>query len=315
MPPGNAAPCALLLGCKTMRLLVTGVHGFVGKTLSGMVASDPALVSWQLVPLSERFDLTDAKAVRAVVAEAKPEAIVHLAAVSSVAQSMRDSAGTLRVNVLGTLNLLEALRDAAFRGPMVFASSGEVYGHVPDDALPIAETRLAAPRSPYAVSKVAAEALCYQWSVTDRMHIAIARPFNHIGAGQSADFAIAAFAAQVASIRRGERPAVIEVGDLDVTRDFTDVRDVVRAYFALLEHGAPGECYNVCSGRERSLRELLQRLMALAGIEAEVRRDPARMRPVEQRRAAGNPAKIRSATGWLADTPIDESLRAVLAAA
>jgi GDP-4-dehydro-6-deoxy-D-mannose reductase len=297
-----------------MRLLVTGLHGFVGSTLARMVATDERLRGWTLTAPPSGFQILDQSAVHDVVGEARPDAVLHLAAQSSVAEALRDPSTTLRVNLLGTLHLLQALRQGEFDGPMVFVSSGDIYGRVSEEALPIDECRLPAPRNPYAVSKLAAEALCYQWSVTEGMRIVIARPFNHIGPGQSTQFAVPAFARQIAEIRRGTRPPFVEVGDIDVTRDFTDVRDIVLAYFALLEKGHSGERYNVCSGRERTVRSLLERLVSLAGTEVEIRPDPARMRPAEQRRAVGDPAKIRNATGWYAQTPIDESLAAILAA-
>lgn len=294
------------------RLLVTGRHGFVGRTIVQLIASDPSLAGWELAPLSEQFEILEPAAVRRAVDEAAPDAVLHLAARSSVAESLRDPEGTLQVNLLGTLNLLRSLNDAGFRGPTVFVSSGDVYGMVPEDALPIGENRLPAPRNPYAVSKLAAEALCYQWSLTTGMHVVIARPFNHIGPGQSDQFAIPAFARQIVEIRNGLRPPVVTVGDIDVTRDFTDVRDIVFGYFALLDRGVSGERYNVCSGRERTVRSLLERLIELAGVEAEIVQDAARMRPAEQRRAVGDPTKIVEATGWRAQTPLDSSLASML---
>jgi GDP-4-dehydro-6-deoxy-D-mannose reductase len=147
------------------------------------------------------------------------------------------------------------------------------------------------------------------------MNIIVARPFNHIGPGQSTRFAVAGFARQVAEIRRGERSPLIEVGDLDVTRDFTDVRDVIRAYFALLDKGASGERYNVCSGVERTIRSMLDRLIELAGVSAEVRVDAARVRTDQQRRAVGDPGKLNHRTGWRALASLDESLAAMLDAA
>jgi len=178
--------------------------------------------------------------------------------------------------------------------------------------LPVAETRLPAPRNPYAVSKLAAEALCYQWTVTDRMDVVLARPFNHIGWGQSERFVVSDFARQVVEIRRGRRKPVVAVGDIDVTRDFTDVRDGVHAYIALLASGSIGEIYNVCSGRETSIRAVLERLATLAGVEITIEQDPVRFRKSEQRRMCGDPAKIKRATGWEATTPLDDSLHEML---
>jgi GDP-4-dehydro-6-deoxy-D-mannose reductase len=294
------------------RLLVTGRHGFVGETLAGMVAADPALSEWQLTDVPVELDLRDTTQARDVVDAAAPDAVLHLAAISNVPESFRNPEATLAVNLLGTLHLLQALQRRRFAGPMVFVSTGDIYGLVPEAELPIAETRQPAPRNPYAVSKVAAEALCWQWTVTEGMDIRLARPFNHIGPGQSDAFAVAGLARQIAAIRAGRRDPFVDVGDIDVTRDFTDVRDVVRAYLMLMLRGAPGETYNICSGEERSIRELLSRMAGLAGVDVAIRQDPARLRPAEQRRVRGNPEKIRRATGWAAATPLDGSLRAML---
>jgi len=295
-----------------MRLLVTGVHGFVGSTLSGMVSADNSLRHWEVVDLPVAFDLRDRDAVADVVADAAPDAVIHLAAQTFVPESVRDPETTFDVNLTGTLYLLQALQRHKFDGRMLFVGTGDVYGTVPEDELPVNERRLPAPRNPYAVSKVAAEALCYQWTVTERMHVVMARPFNHIGPRQSERFAVADFARQVAEIKRGDRPPVVQAGDIDVTRDFTDVRDVVRAYFALLAEGVSGEVYNICSGREHSLRSLLDLLAERADVDIRIDQDATRFRPSEQRRMRGDPAKIRSATGWSATIPIADSLNAML---
>ena len=293
-------------------MLVTGRHGFVGGVLARMAAADPALHGWQLIDAPETLDLRDPVATMATVGAAAPDAVLHLAAQSWVPDAFKDPATTLNVNLLGTLHLLQALKAAGFRGRMVFVGTGDVYGRVPENALPVTEERLPAPRNPYAVSKLAAEALCYQWTVTEGMDIVLARPFNHIGAGQSDRFVVSDFARQVAQIRSGKREPVVAVGDIDVTRDFTDVGDVARAYFALLGSGVAGEVYNVCSGREQSIRSLLERLVALAGVTVSIEQQSARMRKAEQRRMRGDPEKIRRATGWEAVTPLDESLAAML---
>ncbi len=294
------------------RLLVTGQHGFVGTTLAHRVRADAAFSDWRIVDVPETLDLRDAVATSEIVAGAAPDAVLHLAAQSWVPDAQRDPAATLQVNLFGTLNLLQALKQCGFRGRMIYVGTGDVYGVVPEDALPVAETRLAAPRNPYAVSKLAAEALCYQWTITEAMDIVLARPFNHIGRGQSERFVVSDFARQITEIRQGGRKPVVAVGDIDVTRDFTDVRDVVRAYFALLAAGSSGEVYNVCSGHETSIRAVLERLATLSGVEIAIEQDPARLRRAEQRRMCGNPAKLKRATGWEAITPLDDSLAEML---
>jgi GDP-4-dehydro-6-deoxy-D-mannose reductase len=295
------------------RLLVTGQHGFVGGTLANLLRQEPDFRDWSLLATPHSLDLRDAHAVDALLVQAPPpDAVIHLAAQSWVPDSFRDPATTLAVNVVGTLHLLQALQRCRFAGRMVYVGTGDVYGVVPEAALPVTEQHLPVPRNPYAVSKLAAEALCRQWSITESIDVVLARPFNHVGRGQSERFVVSDFARQIAAIRRGRRRPVVAVGDIDVTRDFTDVRDVVRAYFALLERGTRSEVYNVCSGRDRSVRSILERLAQLAGVDVTVEVDPARMRRAEQRRIRGDPSKIREATGWQAATPLDDSLAAML---
>lgn len=299
-------------GTQLKRLLVTGVHGFVGSTLARMVASDPQLSDWTILPVSPDLDLVDSRAADELVKMTKPEAVIHLAAQSSVAESFKSPEATLTVNLFGTLHLLQALKTVGFRGRVLYVGTGDVYGVVDEGTLPVVETQVPAPRNPYAVSKFAAEALCRQWTYTDEMHIVLARPFNHIGPGQSTSFAIPDFARQIVRIQSGHSESVITVGDIDVTRDFTDVRDVVRAYFALLDRGAPGEVYNVCSGVERSIRSLLERLLEIAGVEVRVEVDRSRLRRAEQRRMCGNADKIRGTVGWMPTVSLDESLQRIL---
>jgi len=294
------------------RLLVTGVHGFVGRTLARMLETEPRLAGWRLLDAPPTADLRDPDDAALLVGRHPPDAVIHLAAQSWVPDAFRDPAQTLATNVLGTLHLLQALQASSFRGRVVYVGTGDVYGLVPENALPVSETFVPVPRNPYAVSKLAAEALCRQWTITESMDIVLARPFNHIGPGQSERFVVSDFARQIAAIVRGEHEPVVHAGDIDVTRDFTDVRDVVHAYFALLASGAPGETYNVCSGRERSIRGILDRLAEIAGVAITVETEPARLRKAEQRRMCGDATKIRTATGWEATTPLDASLAQML---
>ncbi len=247
------------------------------------------------------------------VRTANPDAVLHLAAQSSVPDSFNDPRTTYEVNFLGTLNLLNALSAQEFRGTFVFVGSADVYGLVPEERLPIVEEMPLRPRNPYAVSKVAAEALCYQWSQTTAMRIVIVRPFNHIGPGQSDKFAISSFARQLIEIEFGRRPPVIEAGDVDVTRDFTDVQDVVRAYQMALLHAPNGQILNVCSGIERSPRSLLELMMSLIGVGAQIQQIPSRTRASEQRRSRGSYARLEQLLGWRPKIAIEDSLRLVLA--
>ncbi|MCY0872976.1 MAG: GDP-mannose 4,6-dehydratase, partial [Acidithiobacillus caldus] len=264
------------------------------------------------VPLPDGLDLRDRAALTAAVAAMRPDAVLHLAAQSFVPAAFENPRETFDINFTGTLNLLEALQAAEFRGRMLFVGSGDTYGQVPEAALPVREDHPLRPRNPYAVSKVAAEALCYQWSQTSGFEIVMVRPFNHIGPGQSPRFVLADFARQVMEIHLGRRVPVLQVGDIDVTRDFTDVRDVVRAYGLLLERGRNGEVYNVCSGREYRIRDLLQQLLALAGVDARIEQDLARLRRAEQRRMVASFAALERDTGWQPVIPMERSLQDVL---
>jgi GDP-4-dehydro-6-deoxy-D-mannose reductase len=283
-------------------LLVTGLRGFVGSHLAergGMV---------DLLLEGRRVDLEDEAAVHAAVARIRPRAVIHLAAVSSLGQAWRDEDHTLRVNFGGTHHLLKALRAAGFTGRMLYVSSAEVYGSVAAESLPVSETQPLRPRNPYAVAKVASEALCYQWSQSGPFEIVIARPFNHIGPRQRPDFAVSDFARQAIAFRRGVGSPVLKVGDVDATRDFTDVRDIAQAYLALLDAGANGEAYNVCSGIERSMRELIDGLFDASGVRMPLQVAPDRMRAPGQRRMQGDNRKLAQRTGWTPGIPIARTL-------
>lgn len=297
------------------RIFITGRDGFVGKHLEGAIPSAgwaEATTSLVCGP-SERLDVRDRAGLHRELEAAQPELVVHLAAQSFVPESFRDPRATYETNFFGTLNLLQALEAVGFAGRMLYVGSGDEYGLVAQAELPVTEGRSLRPRNPYAVSKVAAEALCFQWSQSARFEVVMARPFNHIGPGQGERFVVSDFARQIAAIRRGERAPTLEAGDIDVTRDFTDVRDVARAYMLLLDAaGANGEVFNVCSGVERSPREIIERLADAAGVSVTIKQDAARLRPSEQRRICGSFEKLRAATGWTPKIGIDESLRDIL---
>jgi GDP-4-dehydro-6-deoxy-D-mannose reductase len=291
-------------------LLLTGHTGFVGRTiLSGGITQFGR--RFRVAMLPEAIDIGSPDLGEAVAA-IHPSGVLHLAALTSVADSFRDAERYFAVNFHGTWNLLRALHDAGFDGRFVYVSTGDAYGSVPEAALPVREDFPLRPRSPYAVAKGAAEMLCRQWSETERLDVVIARPFNHIGPGQDARFAVASFARQIALIAAGLAPPRLSTGDLDVTRDFTDVRDVVDAYVALFASGRTAEVYNVGTGRETRVGDVLARLIAIAGVKVETTTDPARIRPDEQRRAVADVTKIGNDTGWHAATPLDRTLEDTL---
>lgn len=289
-----------------MKVLLTGYDGFVGTFFQKVTPCVP------LRDAQGRVDLRDENRVMSVVKSIKPEFVVHLAAQSFVPESFANPKETYDINFTGTLNLLNALKETGFQGRVLYISSGDTYGLVSSDSLPIKESQPLKPRSPYSVSKVAAEALCYQWSQSEKFEIVSARPFNHIGAGQSERFVISNFAKQIIEIKLGKRDAVLHVGDIDVSRDFTDVRDIVKAYFLLLHKGRNGESYNICSGVERTIRSLINIMQGLAKVDAEIHLDNSRLRLFEQRRVEGDFSKLKKDTGWSPSISIEKTLEDIL---
>jgi len=292
-------------------LLVTGRSGFAGSVLFGTEQAFCASRGWRLAALPEGLDIRD-RALGTALASTAPDGILHLAALTNIADSFKDPDACFDVNYGGTLNLLRAARGAGFAGRFLFVSSGDCYGPLDDSALPAREDLPLRPTNPYAVSKVAAEALCYQWSRSEGLDAVIARAFNHTGPGQAPQFFIPAMCEQIALMAHGRTAARLTTGNLDVTRDFSDVRDVVRAYVHLLDDGRTGESYNVASGLEVSLRDVVDRLLRHAGVTAEVATDPARVRPNEQRRVVADIGKIRRDTGWQPGIPLDSTLHETL---
>lgn len=292
------------------RLFVTGLGGFVGRHIKSRL--DAADSAWQAMPVGTRYDLTDSRTLEGLWPQI-PDAVIHLAGQTFVPEAFRDPARTLQINLLGTLNLLQALKARGFKGTFLYVSTGDVYGQVGDHQLPITELHPPAPRNPYAVSKLSAELLSLQWGMSEGWPVIVARPFNHIGPGQKDSFVIASAARQISRIKQGLQPPRLHVGDIDVTRDFLDVGDVICAYLALLEHGTPGQIYNICSGREQSIRSLIEYLGDLAQVDVQLIQDPERLRRAEQRRVCGSPAKLRQATGWTPETTTQQSLRSILA--
>ncbi|MES3009894.1 MAG: GDP-mannose 4,6-dehydratase [Pseudomonadota bacterium] len=294
------------------KLLATGHKGFVGQAMASHLRASVQDHDVQWCSPQQSYDMCDVATVRALLEEHRPDWVLHLAAQSHVPTAMNNPAATLLVNTVGTANLLQVLTDMQFKGRLLYVSSADVYGAVPAAMLPVSETWVPAPRNPYASSKLAAEMLCLQWARSYPLDVVIARPFNHTGAGQDIQFALPAFAKAVAEIAVGRHAPYIQTGDLDVTRDFSDVRDVVAAYLLLFRRGRSNEIYNVCSGREYRLSQVLDEIMRLAKVQADTARDPTRLRPAEQRRMCGDPGKITSETGWSPVYNFEETLQQLL---
>jgi GDP-4-dehydro-6-deoxy-D-mannose reductase len=286
-----------------MRTLVTGADGFVGRHAIERLQ----LAGVETIAFSG--DVRDIEECLAQVRAVRPDSVLHLAAIASVADAWRAPDGVFDVNVGGTRNLLGAVSSAAPDARCVVVSSAEIYGAVPEDAQPIGEDAPARPASPYAQSKLEAEAV----ALAAGLDIVIARPFPHIGPGQDERFAIASFASQIAAIERGA-PPILRVGNLDAYRDFCDVRDVVGAYLALLTGATTADTYNVCSGKARQIGDVLASLLALAEREIEVQPDPDRMRPADIPLLLGDPSRIERDLGWRAERPLEWTLLDILTA-
>jgi GDP-4-dehydro-6-deoxy-D-mannose reductase len=301
------------------RTLVTGAGGFVGPHLrvaleaAGHEVWTTDRTPSAAAPRHRPAELTDAGVTRAVLEEARPDAVVHLASQSSVAASFHDPSATLVGNLTVACNLLEAVRHVAPRARVLVVGSAEEYGNVPEAEQPIRESQPLRPASPYAVSKCAQEFLALQYAMTWGLDVIATRSFNHSGPGQSDRFVLSSFARQIAAAERGAQEAVLRVGNLDVRRDFLDVRDVVRAYVALLERGECGAVYNVCRGEAPAVRDLLDTLRAAARVETRVETDPERWRPSDLPVLRGDPSRLMERTGWSARLPLDATLRDLLA--
>jgi GDP-4-dehydro-6-deoxy-D-mannose reductase len=290
-----------------VRVLVTGSAGFVGRWLTAHLAE----AGDEVVGLDAEIDVTEAEGLRDAVVAAAPDAVCHLAARTSVAESWSSSSTTYLVNTVGTVNLLDAALACPLRPRVLVVSSSEVYGRVSPEDLPLGEDRPPAPVSPYAASKAAAEMAALQAWLGSGLEVVRARPFNHTGPGQSGTFVVPALAEQIARAASTGADRLM-VGNLDVRRDITDVRDVVRAYRLLLAGGAPGEVYNVCRGRSVAIREVAERLLALAGLDLPLVVDPARVRPADIPELRGDPTRLRAATGWEPRWELEATLGDVL---
>ena len=298
------------------RILVTGAAGFAGRHLIDALVErwpDTHIVAWcrpgeALPPPSPaaawtEIDVLDAAGVAAAVAAARPELVFHLAGAAHVAQSMRDTAGTLETNVMGTARVL----DAAARIPdcrVVVTGSALVY-RTSSEAL--TEESPIGPETPYGLSKLAQELLALRVGRDNGAAVVVARSFNHVGPGQSPAFFASSFARQVASIEAGLQPAVMTVGNLDARRDLTDVRDTVRAYIALAERGTPGRVYNVCSGKAVRVGEVLDALVAAGDRPIDVRVDPVLLRPNDNPIVLGSYDRLREETGWTPLVPLERT--------
>lgn len=310
-----------------MRVLITGVRGFVAGYLAELLLDEGYEVSgtvraidkcnnekggfWERITLMSA-DLSNQSVLEAVLQESSPEVIFHLAAQSSVQQSWENKESTFEANVLGTIRLLEAVRKYGNNPKVLLVGSAEEYGLVSPEEVPVEETNPLRPMSPYGASKAAVSMLAAQYFWAYKFPIIYARAFNHIGPRQSLGFVTSDFAKQIAEIELGLKEPTLRVGNLEAYRDFTDVRDVVRAYHLLVQKGRPGEIYNVCSGQAVPIERILWTYLELATVTITVETDPARMRPSDVPILQGDSTKIKVDTGWKPSIPLEKSLKDVL---
>ncbi len=311
-----------------LKVLITGVTGFAGSHLAELCIErgDVELFGtarWRsrmdniqhIVDHMELYDcdLKDAVAVRHCLAEVRPDYIFHLAAQSFVPTSWKAPVETMMTNVVGEINLFEAMRELKlFDTRIQLAGSSEEYGMVYEDEIPIKETNPLRPLSPYGVSKVAQDLLGYQYHQSYGLFIIRTRGFNHTGPRRGDVFVSSNFSRQIATIEKGKKEPVIEVGNLEARRDFTDVRDMVRGYWLSLEKGEAGEVYNLGSGKDVTIRHMLDILLSMSDIDIEVRQDPSRMRPSDVEVLLADATKFTSLTGWKAEIPLEKTLEDLL---
>jgi len=309
------------------RVLITGITGFAGSHLADFLLKKDDLKIYGIKRWRSRTeniehfidkvefyecDLRDASSIRDVIEELKPTMIFHLAAQSFVPTSWSAPAESLETNIIGELNLFEAVRRTGVDSLIQIAGSSEEYGAVKEDEVPIKETNPLRPLSPYGVSKVGQDMLAYQYFKSYGMKVIRTRGFNHTGPRRPNVFVCSDFAKQVVDIEKGVKEPIIKVGNLEAVRDFTDVRDMVRGYWLALSTGTPGEVYNISSGVGWRIGDILSTLISLANVSVDVVVDKHKLRPSDVPRLIGDSTKFRSATGWQPEISFEKTLEDIL---
>jgi GDP-4-dehydro-6-deoxy-D-mannose reductase len=293
-----------------LRALITGVAGFVGGHLAETLLAEPGWEVWgSIIAEPDRAlvmpgvqaiaaDLREPEQARVLVETARPDAVFHLAAQAYVPQALADPWGTYHTNIRGQVNVLEAISQAKLDSRVIVVSSNEVYGLVRPEDLPLHENSPLRPNNPYSVSKLAQDFMGLQYFLDRKMPIVRVRPFNHIGPRQNERFVAPSFAKQIAEIERGLREPVLHLGNMSAQRDFSDVRDITRAYRLAFEKGEPGEVYNIGSGRARSVREMLDIMLGASSIKIAEEIDPDKLRPSDTPISYADTTKFKRQTGW-----------------
>jgi len=306
-----------------MKVLVTGITGFVGSHLAELLLEKKDIEVWGIERWRSKMDniehikdkikliecdIRDLSSVEKAIELIKPDKIFHLAAQSFVPTSWNAPAETITTNIIGELNIFETVHKIGINPWIQIACSSEEYGMVYPDETPIKETNPLRPLSPYGVSKVGQDMLGYQYAMSYNMNIVRTRGFNHTGPRRGDVFVESNFANQIAKIEKGKQKSVISVGNLEARRDYTDVRDMVKAYWLATEKCKLGEEYNICSGKDWKIQEVLDILLSYSKIKVEVKQDPARMRPSDVMILLGDNSKFRKATGWKPEIPFEKTL-------
>lgn len=328
IPRSNPRGCPVVWRSKAVRVLITGITGFAGSHLADYILAEHpdvevyGILRWRsrrenIQHIEDRIhliecDLRDFVSTKDVLEQVRPEKIFHLAAQSFVPTSWNAPAESLTTNVLGQLNIFEACRSIGINPWIQLACSSEEYGMVYPNEVPIKETNPLRPLSPYAVSKVGQDFLGYQYAQSYKMNIVRTRGFNHTGPRRGDVFVDSNFACQIVRIEKGLAEPVIYVGNLEAVRDFTDVRDMVRAYWLSTEKCEPGEVYNICTGNAIVIRDLLDKLLEMSKTKVEVRTDPKRLRPSDVLILQGDYSKFHAATGWAPRYKLEDTLRDLL---
>jgi GDP-4-dehydro-6-deoxy-D-mannose reductase len=310
-----------------MKVLITGITGFAGSHLADYCLEKKGLEVYGIIRWRSRTenvehmqnkvrllecDLRDATSTRDVIDEVRPDYIFHLAAQSFVPTSWRAPTESLVTNVIGQLNVFEAVRKINLKCRIQIACSSEEYGMVYDHELPIAEDHPLRPLSPYGVSKVGQDLLGYQYFMSYKMDIVRTRAFNHTGPRRAPVFVVSDFAKQIADIEKGLQKPILHVGNLDSERDFSDVRDVAGAYYLSLAKGKSGEVYNICSETSWKIKDMLDRLLTMTDAKIELKPDPARLRPSDVPRLRGDCSRFKKDTGWAPQIPFEQTLKDML---
>ena len=304
--------------CHMTRILITGASGFAGTHLIAELQATTTAELWALgrqphpVLPSVVADLLDPAALKKALADVRPQQIIHLAAQASVQAAFAAAVPTYTTNILGQLHMFEAIRELQLDPLVLVVSSNEVYGMVQPADIPVNEQTPFRPANPYAVSKAAQDLMAGQWFYSYGLRAIRVRPFNHLGPHQRPDFVAAAFAQQIARIEHGLQEPVLQVGNLAAERDWTDVRDMVRAYRLALDHCQPGAAYNIGSGQAVAVQRLLDILLSFSTVTIDVQQDPARMRPSDVPTVACDASRFKQQTGWQPQYSLEQTLRDVL---